>query len=263
MRTFVRVLVAVVLVGATALLAPPAAASHDSMCDGCPYDPSSHETQPAALVASPHSTCVVAGGVSTDADGDAFDGNEETLGGPQHTLLEGDDPLLGNPAHDHYVFTETVIACAGQIVEVFDVRADGGSDGHLVDLIAPAAHPFNPDHGAVDESAWSHSSQYSGDKVTTPPAPNCGSVDVKNKGDIRASSTLRSPLPAPNLGWVKYLRVGPIVHAWGCFQVGGDAGTHFSADLVFTPTAVPTDFLLNGTAVLGRGWLAVSIRAED
>lgn len=258
MRKLIRIVAGAALLTAFALVSTPASANHHGTGDGWP-DGGGHENEPKPLqvTAPPHSTCAVTGQVTTDADGNPADGDEETTGGPQHLPVPDPpgDPVTGNPSHSHYNFLDTAIACVGTVTQVFDVEADGGNDGHRSPDNPQAAHPFNNHHGSVNFSAWSNSALYSGDKGTLVAPHPCRPTAVTNKGDISATPTV-PPQPA-NLGWVKYVRVGALVHAWGCFQAGPNAGTTFSADLDFTPTNVPTLFLLNGSAVLGNDFTAL------
>ena len=280
MRRLIRILAGVALVGAVAFVSTPVSATHDGGT-GTNWPLGPHEEQPEPKsVAEPNLVCAVTGGVTVPI---------YTPGGPAHSTVIPE--VNDDPSHSHYTFLDTAIICGDSsklTVEIFDVSATGGNDGHIIDVIdddngdpieldctdsvlpgdvdpgtKPGCtgddHGFNPHHGSVNESAWSHSSDYApgADDGTCNDNPT---VPVHaNKGNITATGTLSKI--GPNEGWVKYLRVGPVVHAWGSFYSGPYAANkggcvNFSAELLFTPTgtAPGSPFLLNGTAEIGTGW---------
>lgn len=279
MSRLIRILAGTALVGALVFVnSPSALAGHDGGT-GTNWPLGPHEEQPEPkLVAEPNMLCAVTGGVTVPI---------YTPGGPQHSVVIPE--VNDDPSHSHYTFLDTAIIC-GDIsklgVEIFDVSATGGNDGHMIDVIDddngdpieldcidgllpgdvdPGSKPcggpdhgFNDHHGSVNESAWSHSSGYPGD-----PGLCDDNGGAANKGSITATGTVSKP--GPNEGWVKYVRVGPVVHAWGSFYIGPYATNkggcaNFSAELLFTPTgtAPGSPFLLNGVAEIGTGWIPLT-----
>lgn len=291
MKKLIRILVAASMLAAVAFVAPsPASADHDegdnpvdnnwpapALGAGVAGDGDGgwHEEKPditEGLIYSPGSKCAVTGSVTINP--------LYTPGGPQHANVIPN--VNDDPAHSHYTFEEgTILACVGTNfgspvgAETLDVVAVGGNDGHIVDAYDPSAiggangdpveldpfddaspgdadnggtnddHDYNDHHGSVNESAWSHSSKYSGEGGP-------GGANV-NKGDIDATGTL---VGSQGTGYVKYVRVGLVVFAWGVFDDAAStpnlADKKWNATLLFTPTGVnPGDpFLLNGVACI-------------
>lgn len=155
------------------------------------------------------------------------------------------------PGHNHYVFTATTIDCTDSDPQdnstdrwngLYDVDANGGTDGpdHVNSGEPPESDPDGgSDHGEDCELGWSNSSGYSGgDSLTVP-----GNV---HKGDIGATHVpdgQSSPLGSPN--WVKFVRTGTVVQAWGELTFGANshhgagAVRKFYATLQFTPDQLP------------------------
>lgn len=296
MRNLIRILAGTALVGALAFVStPPVSATHDAGT-GTNWPLGPHEEMPEPkVVAYPNMACAVTGSVTVLPI--------YAPGGPQHSTVIPE--VNDDPSHSHYTFLDTAIICldASKLaVEIFDVDATGGNDGHMFDIYdgadpacpAPVGgpncdpleldcldsalpldvdpgskptcqgddHDFNDHHGSVNESAWSHSSGYVDHGIDDGTCNDQPKVPThKNKGNITATGTLSKI--GPNLGWVKYVRVGATVHAWGSFYAGpysvNKGGcANFSASLLFTPTdpTVPgSPFLLNGLAVIGTGWV--------
>ena len=149
-------------------------------------------------------------------------------------------------AHGHYQFIETGLACSGTEGGTYDVDVDGGTDGpcqletrltyYVYDDGCPPDSALDWEHGRTNAAAWSNSSGYSG---------GSGGANA-NKGDINASGST---------GWVKFVRAGTQVEAWGKFTSGGLAGQCFDAALVFTPdvdgaTVTPSTYDLQGEAII-------------
>jgi hypothetical protein len=160
------------------------------------------------------------------------------------------------PTHGHYTFVDTVITCvdapdAPGATESwggsYDVDADGGTDGHDC---APAvangcdnnsavdptgingSHAFNDHHGETCASGWSNSHGFSG---------GAGGANV-NKGDITVTH-VHAPVNHVGTGWVKFVRHGTVVEAWGELtfaatvpEHGSGATRKFHTVLQFTPT---------------------------
>jgi len=298
MRKLIRLLAGVVLLGALLAVAnvSPALAKHGQRHQGqLPEDdlkPSTtggshddstggwHEEQPDLAVAAADDRCVVTGTVDP---GRSFENDAHF---PSVPLVND------NPSHSHFQFIDTTITCiaAGEL----SVRADGGNDGHMIDLFCGTAaspdptcgdptaagwtpleadldsteslnicstvhpdlclgnpktdtdgqHEFNTHHGSVNESAWSHSGDYSGNDTTgahTGESNACGPDDNTknyNKADIGIVQV--NPPNNTASGWVKYIRIGVVVYAWGCAP-GLDANDRFSTVLVILPNVLPAD----------------------
>lgn len=292
MRRLLRIAAGLVLLGAAVIVAvpSPAAADHDSPngtnwpctsgdgfgppagCTGDAY----HEEMPALAEASSADVCVVSGQV--------FPGTV-TVRGPNHLARI---PLVNeNPSHSHFQFVQSVISCLG--TGALTVDAGGGNDGHMIDILdnPPAVdtspveldpltsnapqHAFDDHHGATNESGWSNSSLYSGG--TGGGSSNaCISNQNQNKVDI----SIRY-----EYGWMKYIRLGTVLYAWGCFEPGGPisgANPFFSAVMVILPDlvpisappflpgtgdptclvpddAIPCGYVVVGVGLRGPGWL--------
>src|SRR5687768_6987964 len=237
MRNLIRILAGTALVGALAFVSTPVSANHDGGTNtNWPLGP--HEEMPEPkLVESPNMVCAVTGSVIVPV---------YTPGGPQHTVVIPE--VNDDPSHSHFTFLDTAIICADAsklAVEIFDVDATGGNDGHMIDLFDPTNpvggpngdpleldctdrlipgdvdptpkptcvgpdHDFNDHHGSVNESAWSHSSTYTDHGRDFGQCNDWPTNPIhKNKGNITATGTLSKI--GPNLGWVKYVRVGPVV----------------------------------------------------
>jgi len=229
-------------------VSPSASADHwDGANNPDPGNP--HQTMPTAAVAEPDQPCVVTGEVSPGAAG----------GTAHQPPVVGAPDIPGyNASHSHYNFIQTLIACL-DFPTGTGVTANGGNDGHLVDPEDPTSslnHAGNDHHGSTNESGWSHCSDYSGDAdnscndatkgfVTDTESNVCNDTDDLGKGDIE--------LPAlGDKGWVKYIRIGVAIYAWGCFdQPVSQAITnfpHFSAVLAIFPPAVLTGGVVGNPA---------------
>ena len=164
------------------------------------------------------------------------------------------------PSHDHYRMVSTLIVCNGvpglsNLNGSFRVDARGGTDGpcHVSGVIDPQLRCFPPGdttHGEDTELGWSHSSGF----IPNSPLPLCGKRPalMTNKGNIfaRRGSKLGT-------GWVKFVRVGSVVSAWGCLHWRlGKKDLAFTAQLNFTPgLLLPTKIRrarLTGTAQIGN-----------
>lgn len=144
--------------------------------------------------------------------------------------------IPGNDArHSHYLFLNTAITCASIAPTTLRVTSTGGNDGHLLDLpLGTRPHAFNVHHGSTNVSGWSNSSGFSlGSRLAALGSDRlalngCGNLRTnQNKGDITIGA---------NRGWVKYIRVGVVVYAWGC--VPGGPFPVFSAVLLVFPPAL-------------------------
>ena len=282
MRKLIRILAGVALLSAAALGPSPAFANHGTGTP--PSNPAGgyHEEMPELAVPTPADLCIVSGQV---LPGDPFDTAAHS---PEAPLVNDD------PSHSHFTFVESIINCTqtGPLA----VDATGGNDGHMLDILGvpdvvdttpleldpvtddSAQHEFDAHHGSVNESAWSNSSTYDGGQGGGH-SNACADGQNNNKGDI---SIIRQSDGAPGKGWVKYVRVGVVVYAWGCFNQGSAAGAnnHFGSTLVILPDLVPAQvdpflpgtgtptcvlefaglgpacgFILAGTAVTGPNWL--------
>jgi hypothetical protein len=276
MRKLIRILAGAIIMAA--VISPSAAyANHDDdtrpagTSGNVPPDTGTegsttegwHEEMPDLAVSGPGDVCFVTGQVEPG----------DTTVNPAHLI---NIPLVNaNPSHSHFIFHDSLITCPlpGSVGDI-SILADGGNDGHMLDilhktdgatdpvpeLLQPcgpnglcleadpvtqpkkvAEHDFNRHHGSVNESAWSHSSEYSNDGAVSYPtgsSNDCvgGDNDLdRNKGDIDVLA------PDTADGWVKYIRVGVVVHTWGCFFDGtipGDLDV-FSAELLILPDFVP------------------------
>jgi hypothetical protein len=211
MRTLIRIAAGITLVGALAIVnPPPVSASHGTGTTGNSPIGGTHEPMPTPAVAVPGGVvCAVAGSVLPGTPG----------GGTQHLV-----PPVGNDAtHSHFSFIDAAIACSD--TGLIPVAADGGNDGHIVDIDGQSVpHAFNDHHGSTNESGWSTSSDYSGGSGGGQSNACAGSANT-NKADIVAGTSS---------GWVKYVRVGTVLYVWGCFTSGpiASSGTPaFSATL--------------------------------
>lgn len=185
------------------------------------------------------------------------------------------DASGGNDGHIVDVFSPPVTAtepppwCGpnGDCIELdcTDKVVPGDVDPFSKPMCEGDDHDFNDHHGSVNESAWSNGVDYAPGVVPDDDHGQCNDYVFpyihKNKGNITATGTLAKP--GPNKGWVKYVRIGPIVHAWGSFYDGPYADNksgcaNFAALLLFTPTATPDVFLLNGVADIGTGWIPLT-----
>jgi hypothetical protein len=229
MRKLIRILAGVAVLGAIAFVPSPASASHG------PAPTAPHEDIPVINIVNPLTVtdaCVVTGGVDA---GTSFSNTAHgTIGGVVPLI----PVLTQDPSHSHFAFNEAVISCLLLAAGGLDVEATGGNDGHILDVGAGPLvggdgppHDHNGHHGSTIESAWSHSSDYDGDA-----ADDCATGSNTNKADIEIGGTH---------GWVKYVRVAAVVHAWGCVDLNDatspldGAGDYFSADLAISPQPVP------------------------
>lgn len=299
MRMLGRILVAMAVMSALAYVhSAPASADHDDPagtnwpctswdglppplprgCNGDAY----HEEMPDLARAIQADICLVTGQLS----------GAVTFGGPQHYPGFGVPLVNEDPAHSHFQFVESIVSCLGTGDLQMDV--DGGHDGHMIDVLdwphqvpdltplevdpitsgAPQ-HEFDDHHGWTDESSWSNSSLYSGGQ-----GGGRSNACVSNRNDNKADISVGSFSGAES-GWVKYVRLGPVLFFWGCLEPGGPisgANPFFSGvltivtDLVpialppFVPgwgdptclvpaSFVPCGYLVAGVALRGPGWL--------
>lgn len=298
MRKLIRITAGAALLGAVLFVGTtPVSADHDSPagtnwpctsgdglnpptgCDGDAY----HEEMPDLAEAQPADVCVVGGQVLPGT---------VTNGGPQHLPGVGIPLVNEDPAHSHFEFVQSVISCLG--TGELDVAANGGNDGHMIDVLDypqslpdatplevdpitsdAAQHEFDDHHGSTNESGWSNSSLYSGGQGGGS-SNACTSAMNNNKADISITNTGG----ASESGWVKYIRVGVALYAWGCFELDGDISGRnpfFSAVMVILPDLVPVSnppflpggdptclipnspvpcgFIIIGAALRGPGWL--------
>jgi len=230
-RKFTVALAGLLMVGS--FVAPSASAGHGTSAKGGKAS-GPHEDPPTNLqVVLPESVCTVTGAVGT-APG---------------------VPIIG-ASHNHFTFVDTGITCTsvlGGPSGTFSVMADGGSDGpgpiRNIDEIGPGTltDPFR--HGEWGLLGWSHSSGYSG--TLCGPIGDPKRVNHVNKGDISVAGT------DTGTGWVKFIRLGPVVHAWGCLNLAVNGLNYFNAELVFAADPPDTTDLkfktaaLSGVAVVG------------
>jgi len=275
MRKLTRLLVGVVLFAAVlAHYAPPAGADHGVGTTEQPPSGSGtvgddaagwHEEEPDFAIAQPSDPCVVTGTVDP---GIPFNNDTHFPSVP----LVNDDP-----SHSHFAFINSIIDCPlsdGALA----VTADGGNDGHMIDLfcgpmaspdptcgdpmapgwspleadlddqICSTVHPslcmgapvdggdqheFNSHHGSENESGWSHSSLYSG-------GPGGAESNVCSAAATTANQNKADIVVNGNAGWVKYVRIGVVVYAWGCVP-GLAPFDVFSSVLLILPNVLPAD----------------------
>jgi len=284
MKHLIRILLGVVLLGAALIYNPsPASADHgedatddpcqDPAAGGQPGDDCWHEEEPDIAIAQPEDPCVVTGTV-LPGNPSGFDPHVPSI------------PLVNNtPAHSHFEFINSIIDCP-RSDGALAVTAEGGNDGHMIDLLCPppnslglpvpadptcgdptaagwspleadldsdeslaicstvfpdlcianptktdggAQHDFNDHHGSVNESGWSHSSDYS----DGPGGGESNACDDDTKNNNKADIVVNG-----NGGWVKYIRIGVVVYAWGCV-LGFPATPVFSTVLLILPNLLP------------------------
>lgn len=229
-------------------LPPPTEGVHGDSTGGW------HEEEPDLAIAQAAEPCVVTGTVDP---GVSFNNDAHLANVP----LVND-----NPSHSHFEFINTIINCkdAGAL----QVEANGGNDGHMIDILDPlhpvggangdvleldldepnsigitgpdtkGEHDFNAHHGSVNESAWSHSAGYSMNGANPGGESNACTPDDSTKNQNKADISIVSTNGSGD-GWVKYIRVGVVVYAWGCVDIG-DGKDVFSAVLVILPNVLPT-----------------------
>jgi len=225
-RKFIVVLVGLLVLGN--VVAPSAFAGHETgPKKGKAGGP--HEDPPTNLqVVLPESVCTVTGSVGT-APG---------------------VPIIG-ASHNHYTFVDTGITCIsvlGGPAGDFDVTAMGGTDGpptvRNLDEIVVGSDVVR--HGEWGLLGWSHSSGYPGSNLACD-----GKKNLPNKGYIAVSGVDSGD------GWVKFIRLGPVVHAWGCLDLALNGLKFFNAELLFEADPPNTETLkfetaaLTGVAVVG------------
>ena len=275
MRKLIRVLLGVALFGAflTVLPAPAALANHDLGAAGTSNTPAPagsagnhgditngwHEEMPNPRYAGFERDCAVVGTVK---------------GGEPPQDPRGHNPFppegIDDPAHSHFEFIQTQITCINPAApvppEVLTVIARGGNDGHIVpwepvgslpetDMVTPNCtfqHPVSPQphgkhHGSMTESGWSHSSGFN-DTTSGYDDPDvctehnggesgaCVAGTVNNKANIEINGD-----PVSRANFVKYIRLGNIVYAWGCSNSLAPA-RRFSAVLAIAPDPRDSDF---------------------
>lgn len=320
MRKLIRILAGALMVAA--VISPGSAAwanHHDPAPPAGTAGPvpgaTGHEEMPNLAVATPEEACIVSGKVDPGVT------TTNTFHGISIPLVNA------NPSHSHYRFIDSVIDCPAALggVGPLDVLSGGGNDGHMLDIVGnnggidcggngqcleadpvypgpkdDKEHEFNNHHGSVNESAWSNSSGYTTSQTVPNPVPNgpplpkpLNFADKSNECDDGIGDRNKANITATDAdgnvarGWVKYIRVGVVVHAWGCFNSGDvpDGRRMFSAELLIlpdvSPVAVapflpggatplcvtnsfpdpgsladdPCGFVLAGTAVRGSTWL--------
>lgn len=249
-KKFLRVMVGALMVGSLMYVqAPTADASHDQ-CGvdkekavpsagksngsppNCKFD-GPHEAVPKPPVPSPvKADCVVAGDVVIGQAKGAKDGQG----------VEPDPGLGGTPNHNHFFFRRVAITCvdranpvAGPYTGIFDVEAEGGTDGE-----APVpATPENPlgdvnkkdgdagtNHGETITQGWSHSSLYCQDSPENaalgvgdqsnfngfPANMNKGSIWVQKRDSAQRTAYFKdtdlqgAAEAGCNNNWVKFVR---------------------------------------------------------
>ena len=172
-------------------------------------------------------------------------------------VVDGAPPPLW-VAHDQYALVSAIFECLGtpgHPSDTFNVGADGATDGRNVSVYDEGddsdarravcgASPHNClaepqlQHGAADEAvSWSHSANYRNEGGCT--------GDNANRGNIWADGVLFG-----GSGWVKFIRAGSGVVAWGAFCNDVLAGDAFTAVLVVTPTASSDLFDVSGFATI-------------
>ncbi len=238
LRKVIGVLASVLLVGSFA--GGSALASHG----GDKPPTSGHEDIPdnkAEFLPTPEGECVVTGTVHVDDQ----NGNG------------GVEAEAGN--HNHYEFLDSLIQCEstpGSVIDdTFEVIADGGTDGIGVDSNG------NVIHGENDAIGWSNSSDYGTGQIAawdSGAAANCDTGtkagDDTNKGEIWVEGQASGKQAS---GWVKFIREGLVVEAWGCLSLhNGKGEILFEAELEFTPDQNQVgdkvkDAELNGVATVG------------
>ena len=299
-KTLIRLLTGVALLGAAlAYDVSPASADHGVAAtdEPCPGDSGTagdncwHEEQPDFAIAQPSDPCVVTGTVDP--------GNP-----PIYKTHFPSVPLVNDdPSHSHFAFIDSIINCP-LTDGALSVTAEGGNDGHMIDILGDPdtldttplevdlddrfcstvypslcmgvpvvdggrQHEFDHHHGAVGESGWSHSSLYSGG-AGGGESNVCSTIPTtrnQNKADINING---------NSGWVKYVRIGVVVYAWGCV-LGLAPNQVFSSVLLILPNVLPVGvpglypggvlnplcllgltpcgFILAGTAWRGSAWI--------
>jgi hypothetical protein len=278
MRKLIRILVGVaMLFGAVAVMPTPASADHGEGATASPAcNPAQdadcwHEEMPnAAVPTGDLDVCLVTGAV---LPGTSF-------ANPAHNPTI---PIVNqDPSHSHFTFEEAVINCPlpGSVGELA-VDAEGGNDGHMIDVdlgytgdLPPcggpdgslptldsiadcieldpistnqAQHDFNGHHGSVIESAWSHSSTYvqaDGDPAAAPSAPGESNACTDGLDQNKFNISATAAGPRTSQGWGKYIRIGAVVYTWGCFNDGAapsDGRTTFGAVLAIVPNPLPVD----------------------
>lgn len=286
MRKLVRIAIAVAMLAAIAFVAPsPVSADHAQDCKpDLPAPPSDcdttvgdrHEPQPDPRVVDP--------ATATDPDDDCVVVGEIVPGAPGSvSYSHWTSPIVNNASHSHYTFVDTTIVCGAAPVEV---NSDGGNDGHIVDTCVDGTPPSNgpqprvpctpphpgsnggpvgtnpgEHHGSTNDSGWSHSSFYDeAGAAVDPSGPHatCATATNVNKADIEAVDK--------GIGWVKYLRVGNVVLAWGCYEYahsGGGTwkGTVFSTVLALAPPSVPA--AVGGGGIVGSPTCILPDDIED
>lgn len=236
LRKMIGVLASMLLVGS--LAAAPALATHGGDDNKPPT--TDHEGMPENMsdfVPVAEGECVVQGEVHVDDE----DGN----GGVAVDVVN----------HNHYEFTDTNIDCTSAnplLSGVFTVQAQGGTDGNVPTV----------GHGENDAIGWSHSSQF-GNQVANWDSAEAANCDIKTKtGDANKGEIWVQQGSIEGSGWVKFIREGTEVEAWGCISTTDNDGVttliFFQAPLVFTPTDEPDpndpkvkNAILNGTATVG------------
>ncbi len=231
-RTMIGVLASVLLVGSLGVV--PSLAGHDATKP--PFN-EFHEAMPTnadSFVPVPESVCVMTGAVHFD--------DQNGTGG-----ISADEFN-----HNHYTFLTGSMDCTSTVNDlngVFDVEADGGTDGGL----GVGAH------GESRATGWSHSSNYDDGSIANKDSTAAASCDSKksvtNKGDIWVENNSNNKEAS---GWVKFIREGTDVEAWGCLSPhDGAADILFQAQLVVLEqcdeigTKVK-NATVTGTATVGR-----------
>jgi hypothetical protein len=251
MSKLTRILIGVaMLLGAVAVMPSPANAGHGTGPSGSDPSGGAHEEMANAAIPTGNlDVCLVTGAV---LPGTAF--SNPTAHNPNVNLVNQD------PSHSHFTFEEAVINCPlqGSVGELA-VDADGGNDGHMIDVdlgygttdLPPCGgpdgtipqpesisdcieldgpfstnqpqHDFNAHHGSVNESAWSNSSRYVQADDGAPESGDSNACAAGVDGDDQNKFNIdATPVGGggKSEGWGKYIRVGTVVYTWGCFNDG-------------------------------------------
>ena len=160
--------------------------------------------------------------------------------------------VSATPTHGHYDFVTASITCTAVNplstlpTGAYDVDANGATDGEGTGDAKPGDETY---HGETDAIGWSHSGEY----VASGNACDDKKND-SNKGNITAT---HEDSQKTLTGWVKFIRVGSAVEAWGCLAWDNESKgkINFQAELQFIPNPPDqnpvTNAILLGAAVVG------------
>ncbi len=252
MRKFTGILAGVLLV--TGAVTPVALATHSNGDKESP--PAPHEAMPdnQPTITNVKGACEVAGEVAIDE----LDGAKQPTGNGGVSAEEAN--------HNHFSFIDTVIVCEGtdenllgdDLIEAFTVEASGATDGchpaaggNVQNCSNDSKDPNQTGHGEWDGIGWSHGDNFAGNNVAA-----CGKngTSTQNLGEIEVRA---NDIDKDAEGWVKFVRVGTVVDAWGAldWEEPGKKVDCFRAQLDFIPTDTDgkvNTAMLAGTAVVGN-----------